>query len=249
MSNPIFFDNNATLYHEIANGNKLYPLNYDAAFKKLFHPDHHPDRLNLLLRGITGDTSIEVAGSYSNEGMILTKDSKKVIFDLPSELKDQRRLVTELQKEPQSFITNRADIYSANMLTSQFSTEYSRAKGSIRYSDIRGVILIILMVRTPASFACIPTPEGSQFHPYIQRITHNITDEGVVHNRLLKIYYAELDECLKQYEAGINLCGDPELQFILSAICDANSPKVTREFIDGKHTDIYNELKQIALDK
>ena len=25
--------------------------------------------------------------------------------------------------------------------------------------------------------------------------------------------------------------------------------KVAREFIDGKHTDIYNELKQMVLDK
>ena len=28
-----------------------------------------------------------------------------------------------------------------------------------------------------------------------------------------------------------------------------NSPKITQEFIDGKHTDIYNELKQMAFDK
>ena len=63
------------------------------------------------------------------------------------------------------------------------------------------------------------------------------------------LYYAELDECLKQYEAGVNLCKDTELQFILSAICDANSPKVTQGFIDGKHADIYNELKQMVYDK
>ena len=249
MTNPVIFDKASTLYHEVASGNKLYPLNYDAAFKKLFHPDHHPDRLNLLLRGITGDSSIEVAGSASNEGMILTQDSKKVIFDLPSELRDQRRLITELQKQPQSFITNRADIYSANILTNQFSATYSQMKGDISYKDIRDVILVVLMVKTPKDFARIPSPGGSPFHPYIQHITHNITDEGVVHGRLSKIYFAELDECLKQYEAGVNLCGNPELQFILSAICDANSPKITQEFIDGKHTDIYNELKQMAFDK
>ena len=249
MTNPVIFDKASTLYHEVASGNKLYPLNYDAAFKKLFHPDHHPVRLNLLLRGITGDSSIEVAGSASSEGMILTQDSKKVIFDLPSELRDQRRLITELQKQPQSFITNRADIYSANILTNQFSATYSQMKGDISYKDIRDVILVVLMVKTPKDFARIPSSGDSPFHPYIQHITHNITDEGVVHGRLSKIYFAELDECLKQYEAGVNLCGNPELQFILSAICDANSPKITQEFIDGKHTDIYNELKQMAFDK
>ena len=249
MPDSTIFESNSALYNDIVSGRKLYPLSYDAAFKKLFHPDHHPDRLNLLLRGITGDSSIEIAGSASNEGMILTKDSKKVIFDLPSELRDQRRLITELQKAPQSFITNRADIYSANMLTNQFSAEYSSAKGAIRYRDIRGVILVVLMVKTPSNFARIPSPEGSQFHPYIQRLTYNITNEGVVHDRLQKIYYAELDECLKQYEAGVDLCGNLELQFILSAICDANSTKVAREFVDGKHADIYNELKQMAFDK
>ena len=122
-------------------------------------------------------------------------------------------------------------------------------KGAISYENISGVILVVLMVKTPRNFARIPSPEGSRFHPYIQHITRNITDEGVIHDRLAKIYYAELDECLKQYEAGVNLCGDTELQFILSAICDANSSKVTQEFIDGKHTDIYNELKQMVLDK
>ena len=187
MSNSIISDSNSSLYNDIASGKKLYPLSYDAAFKKLFHPDHHADRLNLLLQGITGDSSIEVAGSASNEGMILTKDSKKVIFDLPSELKDQRRLVTEIQKKSQSFITNRVDIYSANMLTNQFSASYSQMKGDISYEDIRGVILVVLMVKTPRKFARIPPPEGSKFHPYIQRITHNITDEGVVHDRLAKI--------------------------------------------------------------
>ena len=236
MSDSFLLSNPQTLYQDVLSGAKLYPLSSDIAFKRFFSPDHHPERINALLQGITDDKSIEVASPLSNEGVILTKDSKKVIFDLPARLDDDRAAVTEIQKSPQSYAVKRAEIYSANMLTNQYAAEAGRAKGDIDYKNIKGTILVILMVRTPSGFCTIPSPDDTGYHPYIQKITHIISDEGVEHNSLQKIYFVELDECLRQYKAGINLCcTDAELQFHLSAICDINDPYIAKSLVDGKH--------------
>ena len=104
---------------EVINGEKLANIYRDAIAKRLFSPDVHPERLDFLLQRTMGDASINVEKSAANEGMQLSKYSKKVITDLPAWLFDHRRIDVEIQAVAQDFVFARTDIYSSNMLMIQ----------------------------------------------------------------------------------------------------------------------------------
>ena len=52
-----------------------------------------------------------------------SKDSKKIIFDEPTKLKDGRHSDTEFQISLQDFIFKKAELYASDMLMLSYSVE------------------------------------------------------------------------------------------------------------------------------
>ncbi len=101
---------------DVLAGRKLPSLLSDTIAKRIFSADSHRERLAYLLKNVLQDASIEIEGSYANEGFMQSKDSKKIIFDEPAKLKDGRHSDTEFQISLQDFIFKRAELYASDML-------------------------------------------------------------------------------------------------------------------------------------
>ena len=84
---------------DIFEGKILPPLYSDVIAKTIFNADTHPDRLNFLLRGIAKDDTIDVRSSATNEAIRPSVQSKGIVTDIPSWLRDQRLSDLEIQKE------------------------------------------------------------------------------------------------------------------------------------------------------
>ena len=212
---------------DVFRGKKLPPLYSDIIAKKIFNPDAHPDRLNFLLRSISKDPSIEVASSAANEGIRLSTQSKGIITDLPSWMRDGRISNLEFQKAAQEFIFTRGDLYSSDMLLLQYSVSAGQNKDEINYSNVKEALLIILMVDSPRVF------KKFESEKYIHRFTQMTADTGISYPLKAKVIYVQLDKCLEQYRAGQNSESDDgkpdKLQKWLATIADVNDEKVRNE--------------------
>ena len=96
--------------------------------------------------------SIEVAGPATNKGILGMKAAKKVIFDLPSILKNGERADAEIQVAAQEFILHRTDIYGANILVLQYSAEDGQTKSEVRIPDVPGALVVVFMRHSPKVF-------------------------------------------------------------------------------------------------
>ena len=224
---------------DIISGKKIPPLYADAIAKRIFHPDVHPDRLNFLMRSIAKDDSIDVRSSADNEGFRQSLQSKGMIYDIPSWLKDNRRGDVEVQKIAQDFIFTRTELYTSNMLLLQYSVDDGQPKSKVRYKDVKGALVIVLMVESPEAF----TNFDAKSAHYIHRFTKITADTGLTYEARAKAVYVQLDKCLKQYLSGMNAeakDGKPDiLQLWLSMIADVNNEIVAAE------AEKSNELKKI----
>ena len=212
--------------------------------KRIFDPDEHPERLQYLLQKVSCDKSITVAGSVANEGYIRSADAKKVIFDIPARLSDQRIADTEIQVSAQDFILERGEIYSSDMLMIQYSVDRGEKKGSMNYQNVNGVLLIVFMRHSSKPFKEAKTDR------YIHRFNKEVSDSGIEYKPLRQVVYVELDKCLKQFLRGKDGENDEELQLLLSAMADINAKEV-KERIQGSPfmMEIAGEVKQLAQSK
>lgn len=69
---------------DFCQGKKSLPLTYDPFFKRIFHPDIHPDRLSRLISSILG-MSVKVLRLLPNEDSIIDGGTL-LIMDLLGEL-------------------------------------------------------------------------------------------------------------------------------------------------------------------
>ncbi len=58
----------------IFNGTRTMPLTYDMFFKKIFHPDVHPDRLSRLISSLLGQ-EVTILQVLPSEDCVLAEDS------------------------------------------------------------------------------------------------------------------------------------------------------------------------------
>ena len=128
---------------EVLDGRKLPSLLSATIAKRIFSADSHRERLEYLLKNVVQDDSIEVEGSYTNEGFMQSKNSKKVIFDEPARLKDGRHSDTEFQITLQEYILRKAELYASDMLMFSYSVEEGQKKSEVSYSNTAGVLLEI----------------------------------------------------------------------------------------------------------
>ena len=71
---------------DFCQGKKTLPLTYDPFFKRIFHPDVHPDRLSRLVSSILG-INVRVLHVLPNEDTMMDGASL-LIMDLLGELED-----------------------------------------------------------------------------------------------------------------------------------------------------------------
>lgn len=214
---------------DIIAGNILPPLYADAIAKRIFNPDVHPDRLNFLMRSISGDETIDVESSAGNENFKQSVRSKSMISDIPSWLRDGRAGNVEIQKARQDFLFTRVELYASDMLLLQYSVTEGQAKSELNYTNVNEALLIVLMVESPKAFQEF----DRECENYIHRFTWMMADTGFRYPMKAKIMYVQLDKCLAQYREGRNAEAEDGasdmLQLWLSMIADVNDEKVAAE--------------------
>ena len=175
---------------EVLAGSKLPSLLSDTIAKRIFSADSHRERLAYLLKNVVQDDSIEVEGSYTNEGLMQSRNSKKVIFDEPAKLKDGRHSDTEFQISLQEYIFRRAELYASDMLMFSYSVEEGQKKSEVSYSNTAGVLLVVLMKNSSKEFKKFN--ETSERYIQCERCVNDCHNNGhacdfdkVFHNLLL----------------------------------------------------------------
>lgn len=237
---------------EVLAGRKLPSLLSDIIAKRIFSADSHKERLTYLLKNVVQDGSIEVEGSYTNEGFMQSRNSKKIIFDEPAKLKDGRHSDTEFQISLQEYIFRRAELYASDMLMFSYSVEEGQKKSEVSYSNTASVLLVILMKNSPNEFKKF----NETSERYIHRFMKRNADSGISFDSMMKIVFVQLDECLKQFREGRNGEHDSngsrldELQILLSLIADINDEKVLKSAKDNSFMrEIIAEVKELSENK
>jgi hypothetical protein len=238
-------EKDAKEYLSIISGKRLPSLSSDVIAKRIFDPDEHPDRLTYLLRAVTGEKSIKVAGSTKSEGYIGFIDSKKLIYDIPAELEDGRRSDTEFQIKAQDFIFPRTDLYASDLLMIQYSAEKGH-KSDVTYDNVQGVIIIVLMSESPKMFRQYDKKSAR----YIHRFISETAESGISYDPLAKKVYVQLDKAFRQFKNGTDGEENMRLQILLSAMKDINNPAVQKKMKnDRMFSGILNEVSTLSQDK
>ena len=231
-------------FKAIERGEKTPSLMSDIIAKKIFDPDAHSDRMNYLLREITGEDDVYVDSSNRNEGYIMASNSKKVVFDINTKLQDKRNVDLEFQISAQNHFLKRGEIYGSDLLLLQYSVEEGQKKKEVDYSDIKGVIIIFLMKHSPKEF------KECKSERYIHRFTENKSDSGLVFPSLTQYIYVQLDKCFEQFKLGTDGENNKKLQLLLSMLADANDEDVRKEIIGNKmFEDIISEANGMVAER
>ncbi len=139
---------------DFCRGKKTLPLTYDPFFKRIFHPDIHPDRLSRLVSSILG-IKVRVVRILPSEDSLLDGGSL-LIMDLLGELEDGSLINIEIQKQGYTFPAERITCYSSDLVMRQ----YARVKGergkSFTYHDIKKVYVIVIYEKSTGEFHRIP---------------------------------------------------------------------------------------------
>ena len=231
-------------YHRIIRGEELPSLSSDIIAKKIFSADEHKERVEFLLREVTEDPTIEIDGTTASEGYSQGKDAKKLIFDMPFRMMDQRRGDMEFQIVPQEYIMERAEIYSADMLLAQYSVTSGRKKGELHYTDVKEVLTVVFMRKSPKKFKEFASER------YIHRFFSWVADSSMEYVPLRKIVYVQLDKALEQLKKGEDAEKNRKLQILLAAMADINDETVAAlAESDPKLAEIRREVEEYAKDK
>ena len=249
-----FFDElplqNRQALQRIFDGTDLPPLYSDTIAKRVFSADVHPDRLNFLLQNIAKDNTIDVRSGASNESWRQSANSKGMVSDIPSWLRDGRLSDLEIQSAAQNFIFTRIELYASSMLLLQYSVSRGETKSSLSYRNVREVLLVVLMVKSPRAFR----DHDQNSDKYIHRFTTMASDTGLSYPSRAKMIYVQLDKCLAQFRNNFNAeaeDGHPDrLQKWLAMIADVNDPVIAETAADDETlTRIRTEIRSMAQDK
>ncbi len=139
---------------DFCQGKKSLPLTYDPFFKRIFHPDIHPDRLSRLVSSILG-INVKVLHILPSEDSIISGGTL-LIMDILAELEDGSLINVEIQKQAYAFPAERISCYCADLLMRQ----YARARGvkgkAFTYQDIKKVYVIVLFEKSTGAFHALP---------------------------------------------------------------------------------------------
>ena len=229
----------------IFRGEKLPSLCYDVVAKHIFSPDVHPERMDFILQHTMADCGLKVDKSASNEIYLQNIYSKKTITDIPVWLKDHRLADLGIQREAQEYIFTRSDIYASNMLLLQYSVEAGQLKSEIDYENVDGVIIIVLMEKSPEIFKRFDSKR------YIHRITKARADSGLELATLKQMAFVQLDKALELYlDHSYNEDEDVELLKLFALMADINNDELIVESqVNPLIHDIREDLFAFTRDK
>ena len=108
-------------------GRKTLPFTYDPFFKKIFHPDNHPERLSRLISALI-KRNVKVRGILPGEDSMMDGESL-LILDILVELEDGFLSNIEIQKCPYAFPAERMSCYSSDLVM----REYTRIKAGEKF--------------------------------------------------------------------------------------------------------------------
>lgn len=126
-------------------------ITYDSVFRRLFRPDLHPDRLELLLSAILGQ-NIHILKVVPREGTQLTEHGSFVIMDVLVMLEDHSYANIEMQKVGYKFPLARADCYASDIIMRQYSLLKAKSGNQFDFCQMNKVYCIILMETSPREF-------------------------------------------------------------------------------------------------
>lgn len=231
-------------YQQIVAGKRLPTFMSDVMAKRLFDADGHKDRLEYLLREVSGDQSISVDKSYRNEGYIQSLGAKKVIFDIPAWFVDGRLGDLEFQVSAQNYVFQRGELYGSNLLMLQYSVGDNQKKSELGYEDVKGVVFIMLMRHSPEIFRAFESDR------YVHRFTNQTADSGLTYKPLVASVYVQLDKCLKQFQNEEDGENNRRLQLMLSLLADSNDPKVLGNAgKDPMLSEMVQEAREVSQEK
>ena len=164
-------------------GKKTLPLTYDPFFKKLFHPDVHPERLSRLLSSLLGKR-VKVKRILPVEDLVLTQDAL-LIMDILVEFQDGSLANVEVQKVPYLFPAERMSCYSADLLLRQYSRMKGERGNLFKYNDVRKVYTIVFFEKSIGAFHEI---KGQFLH-----VGRTMFDTGLKLELLQEYYLVALD--------------------------------------------------------
>ena len=170
---------------DFLSGEKIMPILYDSFFKRLFHPDIHPERLSSLLSSILGK-NVKVLQILSNEDVMIDGGAL-VIMDSVVELEDGSIANVEVQKIPYLFPAERMSCYSSDLLIRQYSRVIGVKGASFTYGDLKKVYTIVFFEKTTSDFKA-ENLQGSYIH-----IGRTAFDTGLNLELLQEYYIIALD--------------------------------------------------------
>ena len=170
-------------FREICAGKKTWPLLYDAFFKRIFHPDIHPERLENFI-GCLLKQKARIKGVLPLEDVMMDGQSL-LVMDILVELKNGSLVLVEIQKIPYDFPAERASCYSADLLLRQYTRVKSRRGKQFQYSDLKKVYTIVFYEKST-----------EEFHKHKDWFVHygkTTYDSGIELNFLQEFYLVALD--------------------------------------------------------
>ena len=170
---------------DFLSGEKVMPILYDSFFKRLFHPDIHPERLSSLLSSILGK-KVKVLKILSNEDVMIDGGAL-IIMDIVVELEDGSIANVEVQKIPYLFPAERMSCYSSDLLIRQYSRVKGEKGASFTYGDLKKVYTIVFFEKTTSDFKA-ENLQGSYIH-----IGRTAFDTGLNLELLQEYYIIALD--------------------------------------------------------
>ena len=129
---------------------RTLPLTYDPFFKRIFHPDIHPERLSLFISSILG-MKVRVVRVLPNEDSVLGGDTL-LIMDLLGELEDGSLINVEIQKQGYAFPAERISCYSSDLVMRQYARVKGERGGAFTYRDIKSVYVIVIFEKSTGDF-------------------------------------------------------------------------------------------------
>lgn len=135
---------------EYCTGKKTLPVTYDPFFKRIFHPDVHPERLSRLISSLL-EVPVRVVKILPSEESMLD-GGVLLIMDILVELEDGALANVEVQKVPYLFAGERVSCYSSDLVLRQYSRVKGEKGSCFKYGDLKKVYTIVIFERSTDIF-------------------------------------------------------------------------------------------------
>ena len=182
-------DTQKELFMTFCTGKKTLPVLYDSVFKRLLHPDVHPERLEDCISCILNQT-VHIKGVLPTEDILMDGETS-MVMDILVELDNRSLVLVEIQKVPYYFPAERASCYSADLLLRQYSRVKNEKGKLFSYKDLSKVYTIILYAPI---FRAVLANNGSADKPPRSRRSSQAAPCGLPQTRRCRSHNSRLPQ-------------------------------------------------------